>query len=245
MNKGLKVIKKISGEYANTAIKTAISLIPVIGGALNEIFSHRINSLKEKRLLIFISNTEEEFKNIDENKINKKFLESDHFIDLVLKCINQSLKTSSIEKAKLFSRVLKNSLLTDNFNIQEFEEIEFIFEQISTREFLFLNRLRFWKLKQESEWDKEKKIDLVKFKSKYNSFEDEMVKEYSFTLNELFIIGKTCQQKGLVDQPNLDYGKKGIFRAFTKTSTGYLMTIQPTILHEHLLKFVQISEEIK
>lgn len=248
MKKEFQKVKDIGNSYSdNTSLKAVVNLIPYVGGALDEIFSHRSNSLKNKRLENFISNTENVFQDIEENKLNKSFLESDEFTDLVLRCIRLSIKTTSNDKAKIFSQIIKKSLTVKAFNLEEFEEIESLLEQISYREFLYLQELDTWIEKLDNDYFKMLKYaneramvngaNFPKYNSFFHAFCEYVSDKLGLSIAEIQILEKTCNQKGLVEQSELNYSTINQISA-ARNTFGYSMKIKPTLLYKHLTEFI-------
>jgi hypothetical protein len=65
----------------NTAMRTAISLIPGIGSTIDLILSSGGQTIQTGRINSTISNLRDEMSKIDVAKIDKKFLDSEEFYD--------------------------------------------------------------------------------------------------------------------------------------------------------------------
>jgi len=242
-----EIREKHSEVYSeSTGYRAFVNLIPHVGGALDEVFSHRANSLKHKRLENFISNTEETFQDFEEKKLNKSFLESEEFTDLVLRCIRLSIKTATNEKAKIFSQILRNALSVEGFDLEKFEEIEPLLEQISYREFIFLQELENWTQRLMNDYVKMldfahertniNGVNAPKYRSFFQAFSEDVSKKYGLSVAEIELLEKTCKQKGLIEQ-GVNYDEIHRISAARK-AFGYSMRIQPTLLYRHLIKFI-------
>ena len=98
----------------NTAMRTAISLIPGIGPTIDLILSSGGQNIQTRRLESTISNLRNEMLKIDVNKIDKKFLESEEFYDLMIKMFESCTRTRHREKVVLYCKILAHSILIEN-----------------------------------------------------------------------------------------------------------------------------------
>lgn len=106
-----KQIVKASEAYVqNTWLRAAVNLIPSIGGSLDVILSSR-GDIYKKRFLELFENLKEEMCRVKENKIDRAYLESEEFSDLLVKVIEASMKTRSHDKIHLYAKFLRGAML--------------------------------------------------------------------------------------------------------------------------------------
>jgi hypothetical protein len=95
-------------------LRAAISLIPGIGSPIDLILSSEGQNIQNRRVNLTISTLKDEMFKIDLNKIDKKFIESEEFYDLMMKVFESCTRTSRIEKVVLNCKILAKSVLIEN-----------------------------------------------------------------------------------------------------------------------------------
>ncbi len=114
-------LTKASEKYVeNISLRASVAMIPYIGGSLDIIFSAKGNEIIFRRINFFLKFLEESVSKLDEDKIDKEFLESEDWFDLIYRTFDEVKKTRIIEKQKIFAKILANSTL----NIEDTEDIE-------------------------------------------------------------------------------------------------------------------------
>lgn len=98
----------------NTAMRTAINLIPGIGSTIDLIFSSGGQSIWKKRMDDTISDLKEEMLTIDATKIDKKFLDSEEFYDYLMQVFDRCTRTRHMEKRKLYCKIFAQSVSIEN-----------------------------------------------------------------------------------------------------------------------------------
>jgi hypothetical protein len=101
--------------YLNTPeLRNPVCQIPVIGSAIDFMITTSAQQVQQKRFLQISQILSEEINLIDETKVNKSFLDSEEFHDILRKTFENSLRTRHIEKTKLNCQILIGSILLDN-----------------------------------------------------------------------------------------------------------------------------------
>jgi len=86
-------ISKASEVYAeNTILRAAVNAIPYVGSSLDVIFASKGQEIIRSRLNCLLDNLKQEMDKIKENKVDRKYLESGEWFDIILKCIDLSVK---------------------------------------------------------------------------------------------------------------------------------------------------------
>lgn len=93
------------------AQRTLISNIPIIGFAIDSILTEKWSKYSKERLEIFNEFLITEFERLEENNVDKDFLNSNEFFDLIVKLIENSIKTRHKERVHLFGKLLKSRCL--------------------------------------------------------------------------------------------------------------------------------------
>lgn len=121
--------------HEHTAIRAVISAIPYIGGPLDIILSSKGQKIINERIEKFTKSLSEQVKELEESIVNKDFLDSEEWFDLIIKAYSAASKTRQDEKLHLYAKIIKESILIN----KEFEEEEpelylKIIEELSVKE---------------------------------------------------------------------------------------------------------------
>ena len=206
-----KALTKASKTYAkNVFLRGLVNFIPYVGGALDIVFSEKWNNITQRRIEDFMDCVKQEFAQIEESKINKEFIESDDFADLTIKFLISSARTRHHEKISLFAGILRGATTTDEFDMDEFEEILPTFELVSVRELLILKHLSAWefnlinnyiKMLDYSEVRKSATpggfVGIPVYSGFWDAFVDELIKETELKKEDIEYLLQTASQKGL------------------------------------------------
>ena len=138
-------IKKINSSIENaavnysqnTALRTAISLVPGIGTIIDLILSSGGQNIQTRRIYDTIANLKNEMVKIDEMKVDKKFLDTEEFYDYMMRTFDRCTRTRHNEKRILYCKILAHSVSIDN-----------VAERSSTEDFIgFIDELSLIDLK--------------------------------------------------------------------------------------------------
>lgn len=125
-----------SKVYADqTVIRAAINAIPFVGGSLDILLSSSGQNFVIKRIETFISELNNQLKQLDNSKINQDFLATEAGFDIIIKAFNSAARTRQDEKLKLYAKIIKGAL-TDSKTYEEDEpEIYLrIIEELTVKE---------------------------------------------------------------------------------------------------------------
>ena len=92
-------------------IKTALSVIPILGTALDELFFEVSGRIKNERLEKFVDALSKQILKLEEAKIDQRYLKSEDFYDISVDVFSKSLRTSSELKRSALSKVLCGSII--------------------------------------------------------------------------------------------------------------------------------------
>lgn len=121
------VLEKATKIYSsNLDLRNSICQIPIIGYALDAIFIDLGKQYYEKRVIQVIQLLREEMflieESIEESKVDKEFLETEEFFDLVIRIMEYSVKTRQREKVRLNCSILAGSILIENKDLRNSAE---------------------------------------------------------------------------------------------------------------------------
>jgi len=96
-----------SGNFMSALI-ASISLIPVVGSAINEVLFDRRSRIKQDRINSFVTELGKSVQKIDESKIDQEYLKSDEFSDIVESTFKKVSEFGTTTRIKRFKNILLN-----------------------------------------------------------------------------------------------------------------------------------------
>ncbi len=133
-----EISKKFEGAIEvysqNTVLRTTISSIPFIGGPLDVLLSSEGQKIVQARVMQMFKNLKREMRCVQESMIDKKYLESEEFFDLILRGIEAATKTRDREKVHLYAKVLRGAVTIQNREEFSPEEYLSILTELTSRE---------------------------------------------------------------------------------------------------------------
>jgi hypothetical protein len=157
-------------------------MIPFIGSTIDNIFTAKASKHFNDRIEIFINCVTEEFEEIDESKIDRAYLETSEFFDLITALIENSTKTRHIERVKLFSKLLKSKVLKNISKQFEADDFTYIISELIPRDIFLISvieTIRIDFIEQKKNSPKPEKIfgfiALTCFHNKTNYSESEII----------------------------------------------------------------------
>lgn len=189
-------LDKASENYAeNIVIRAGVAAIPIIGGSLDVIFSSKGNELIQQRIMSLMDFLEIEMEAIAESKVDKTFLETEEWFDLVYKSFDEVRKTRLKDKHMLFAKILAKSTI-EHQDVSKIELYQNILSSISFDDFKVALYILSNRDKSENKtWDIQKKFweELT-----IEGIEPDNMK---FSLSRLFSLGLLNERYGTI----LDY----------------------------------------
>jgi hypothetical protein len=121
-------IEKAVEWYSNKSeLRAIICGVPFIGSAMDVYFATEGQKITQKRFLKALEVLTEELKVMNESKVDKPYLETEEFTDLIVKMLEKSVKTSSEQKIRLYCKVIRGTISLDNtghrYNAEDFLDI--------------------------------------------------------------------------------------------------------------------------
>jgi len=90
----------------NTVLRAAVASIPLLGGGLDMIFASEGQRAAKERMRKLIEAITERTVQLEEEAVNREYLESEEFIDLVMTAFDSATKTRDEEKIRWYARIL-------------------------------------------------------------------------------------------------------------------------------------------
>ncbi len=98
-------------ELAISSLKSIIGAIPYVGSLLNELFFDYHSRIQQNRINRLVKEISDRLSIIDEQLINKHYLESEEFYDLTINVFTQARRTSQTEKIRVLASIYISGLL--------------------------------------------------------------------------------------------------------------------------------------
>jgi hypothetical protein len=106
----------------NPEFRNSITQIPIIGIAFDQIITGLSKEFQVRRLLEMIQLLSQEIILIDESKVDKQFLKTEAFFDLLAKMVENSVKTRHKDRVLLNCKILIGSVLKENNELRHTSE---------------------------------------------------------------------------------------------------------------------------
>jgi hypothetical protein len=90
-------------------LRAGAAAIPFVGGSIDALITTRASKLAAKRIAALFEEMKSNMARIKEAKLDKEFLESDAWDDLILRALNAAAATSDYEKTRLYAAILAGS----------------------------------------------------------------------------------------------------------------------------------------
>jgi hypothetical protein len=111
---GRALQKGLDNYLNNVELRNAINQIPSIGNILDYILVNLGQGFQQRRLMQTIQDLHEEMTQINEAMIDKPFLTTEEFYDILRKTIESCLRTRHNNKIRLYCKILAGSVIVDN-----------------------------------------------------------------------------------------------------------------------------------
>jgi hypothetical protein len=116
-------LEKAGQMYAeNTALRAAVIAIPYIGGSIDILFSGKAQRIMEQRILGQLGQLKLEIGSLREEMIDRDFVDSEEWYDLVVSCLEKASKTRDAEKIALYASILRGAATAgvEKVNLDEY-----------------------------------------------------------------------------------------------------------------------------
>lgn len=105
-----------------TELRALVNLIPGIGSSIDVIISNEFQQLQYERIIKTMDVLNEEMNKINEKKIDRPFIGSEDFKDLLWHFLDRVVKVKDREKVILYCRILVGSIKIENANERRFAD---------------------------------------------------------------------------------------------------------------------------
>ena len=91
-------------------LRVAVKSIPVLGEAIDTALTYRHRKFAQQRMRYLLAGLEADVARLGEQGINKQFLESEEFHDLLVSALHSAAETRHREKIRLNARILSGAI---------------------------------------------------------------------------------------------------------------------------------------
>lgn len=152
-----KVSDRATVAYSGLSwLRLLVTSVPYIGGPIDLIMSTQAGKFIQKRIETLLQNLANEVEKLDEKTIDKEFLESEEFFDLLALAMEAAARTRHKEKICLYARVLSGATITHKRKHDDPEQYLKILSELSLRELQLLAAIV--QARQEVDGQKDKEL---------------------------------------------------------------------------------------
>ena len=133
---------ELSKRYDNNMIvRTIVNLIPHIGGALDTVLSSKWKHYHSIRVEDFLNKLGTELSTLNDNVVNKQFLESEEFYDLIYRIVSNAFSSRYPETRTGYAKVIRGAICQEE-SVSTLEELVGQIADLREKDFLFLPRIK-------------------------------------------------------------------------------------------------------
>ncbi len=116
-------LEKAAEIYSQSALLRAeICGIPFIGSSIDAFFGTRGQNIIQRRIFHFINKLKSEIAKLEEKKVDKEYIISEEFFDLMFRAFEYTGRTRDDSKIELYAKILRGAVNIDNRNEYDPEE---------------------------------------------------------------------------------------------------------------------------
>ena len=129
-----KLVKASEVYTQNVVLRALVNAIPYIGGSLDVLFASKGQQIVQERIMELLEDLKAEMSLLQGETVDKKYLESEEWFDLILRGIEAATKTRNREKIHLYAKVLKGAVTVQNREEFSPEEYLVILAELTPKE---------------------------------------------------------------------------------------------------------------
>lgn len=175
-----------------TILRGLICAIPYIGSSIDVILSTEAQKIIQQRLNFLLEQLKRDISELKEKDIDNDYLQSEEFFDLLIKTLESAAKTRHREKIKIYSKILRNSLIEKNRQKNDPEEYLSALSELSLIEIEMVKTIY--------EYDKQgdPSVDAILWRK--NSGLDSVIKKFDDGTDDLDFYLKRIERTGLIKE---------------------------------------------
>lgn len=129
------VYDRAAAIYEQTGwLRAAVALVPSLGSSIDAIITTRAQNLARQRIEAFLSELQAASSRLDAEKLDRAYLESEEWSDLVLRAFRAAADTRDREKSQLYAALLADAATTDRIPEIDYEAALSSIAELSVQE---------------------------------------------------------------------------------------------------------------
>lgn len=188
-----KISQALEIYSKKVVLRAVINVIPWVGGSLDVVLSSGGQRIIEERIKRLFEQFSADMGKIKEDAIDKSFIETEYFFDLLRKVMESSTKTREQQKIELYSKILCNSLLKDVVGKEMVEDYLSVLTELSVREVCLAKTI--YEMQKGGLLDKEHELQMA-LRTGWNTLSDKL----SIPSGELDFFLKRLERTGLIKE---------------------------------------------
>ncbi len=92
-------------------LRAVISAIPWVGGPIDAFLSTHGQRIVQNRIMSLLEVLQEELRDVHENQVDKSYIESEEFFDLIVQALEAAARTRERAKIRLYAKILKGAVV--------------------------------------------------------------------------------------------------------------------------------------
>ena len=176
----------------NIAFRSKLVSVPVIGSYMDVVYTESIQAIKETAF-------QNSIEKLDEEKVDKEYLNSLEFFNLLVKTFKLTLDEIETDKVIYFSKLIKDSLESDEFGRK------YNFDYIKTISELSVDQMGILKVlyvqqKDIVSYSGDNFGNVILTKTDYKNISKILEDKYSITNDEFEFLAKRTEATGLIHE---------------------------------------------
>jgi len=141
MSEKKELSSKNLGQTYETAVKSLISAVPILGGPISTVIGDIQSIRKDRRFIEFINGLQKDIRNLSDH-INAEFVSKEDFLDIFEQTARKIVMTRQEAKRTAFRHIFSNAILSSNATYDEVEEFLSLMERFREEHIFLLSILR-------------------------------------------------------------------------------------------------------
>lgn len=190
----LKDVKYIFDAGFNIALRSKMVTIPIFGSYMDVVYTETMQAIKERTF-------RNSFEELDEKKIDKEYLNSLEFLNLLVRTYKMALDEIEMDKIIFFSKLIKNSLeSSEEERKYNFDYIKIVHElsidQMHLLHEIYIQQKDLYKLREE--YPEYTELNLVHECTNWKNMPKILNEKYGIDEEDLNFLLKRTESTGLI-----------------------------------------------
>jgi len=125
----------------NTIARIIVNAIPYVGSSLDVALSSRWEQYQTERVTDLLNKIEKELSELKLEKVDKAFLESEAFFDLVYQIASKAISNRISEIRTGYAKIIKSAIKGEE-TISNLEELVWQLSDLQTKDVLFIRKIK-------------------------------------------------------------------------------------------------------